>query len=75
MPVESLSSPPERGQLAVVRQKRYVVTDVRRGAAMAHVPSASQPQHLVSLTSIEDDSLGEDLQVIWELEPGGLRIC
>ncbi|MCP4685856.1 MAG: DEAD/DEAH box helicase, partial [bacterium] len=27
-------------------------------------------QHLVSLTSVEDDALGEELQVIWELEPG-----
>jgi len=27
-------------------------------------------QHLVSLNSIEDDGLGEELQVVWELEPG-----
>ena len=27
-------------------------------------------QHLVTLTSVEDDALGEELQVIWELEPG-----
>lgn len=68
------TSAPEQGQLAVVRQRRYVVTDVRRGATMAHVPSGAPPQHLVSLTSIEDDALGEDLQVIWELEPGALAI-
>ena len=28
------------------------------------------PQHLVTATSIEEDALGEELQVIWELEPG-----
>jgi len=28
------------------------------------------PQHLVTLSSVEDDALGEELQVIWELEPG-----
>ena len=28
----ALRSVPEQGQLAVVRQRRYVVTDVRRGA-------------------------------------------
>ena len=27
-------------------------------------------QHLISLNSVEDDALGEELQVIWELEPG-----
>src|SRR5207247_474884 len=27
-------------------------------------------QHLVSLASVEDDDLGEELQVIWEVEPG-----
>src|SRR5258708_7034058 len=27
-------------------------------------------QHLVTLTSVEDDALGEELQVIWEIEPG-----
>src|ERR1700730_6111132 len=63
-----LRSIPEQGQLAVVRQRRYVVTDVRRGAHGAQL--TERPQHLVSLTSIEDDALGEELQVIWEIEPG-----
>jgi superfamily II DNA or RNA helicase len=27
-------------------------------------------QHLVTLSSVEDDALGEELQVIWEIEPG-----
>ena len=61
-------SVPEQGQLAVVRQRRYVVTDVRRGATSAQ--PVERPQHLVSLASIEDDALGEELQVVWEIEPG-----
>jgi superfamily II DNA or RNA helicase len=61
---------PEQGQLAFVRQRRYIVTDVRRGAIPASDPSAVGSQHLISLTSIEDDAPGEDLQVVWELEPG-----
>ncbi len=34
------------------------------------LPQATPPQSLVLLSSIEDDGLGEELQVIWELEPG-----
>src|SRR5262249_29630521 len=66
--MQVLHSAPEQGQLAVVRQRRYVVTDVRLGAT--NVELVGRPQHLVNLSSIEDDALGEELQVIWEIEPG-----
>src|ERR1019366_5987079 len=66
--MQALRSVPEQGQLAVVCQRRYVVTDVRRGVNGLQV--GEPPQHLISLTSIEDDALGEELQVIWEIEPG-----
>jgi ERCC4-related helicase len=66
--MQALRSVPEQGQLAIVRQRRYVVTDVRQGASGAEL--TERPQHLVSLTSIEDDALGEELQVVWEIEPG-----
>src|SRR5207245_3235966 len=33
-------------------------------------PTSESPQHLVSLLSVEDDALGEELQVVWEVEPG-----
>ena len=29
-----------------------------------------QVQHLVSLVSVEDDATGEELEVVWEIEPG-----
>jgi hypothetical protein len=67
--MQILRSVPEQGQLAVVRQRRYVVTDVRRSVLTEQV-AKEQPPHVVSLTSIEDDALGEEIQVIWELEPG-----
>ena len=60
---------PEVGQLAIVRKRPFVVTEI--------IPSASglggngvRPNHLIKLSSVEDDGLGEELQVIWELEPG-----
>src|SRR5205085_10146472 len=31
-------------------------------------------QHLVELTSVEDDGLGEDLAVIWEIEPAATTL-
>jgi hypothetical protein len=37
-------------------------------------PATEQAQHLVSLLSVEDDALGEELQVIWELQLGGWLI-
>ncbi len=63
---------PEQGQLVRVRQRQYVVTDIRQTTLPASplLPKATPPQSLVLLSSIEDDGLGEELQVIWELEPG-----
>lgn len=62
---------PEAGQLVEVRQRRYVVIEI----ATSTLPDsplfpAGEPQHLVTLASVEDDALGEELQVLWELEPG-----
>ncbi len=65
-------SVPELGQIAKVRQRHYVVTEVKR----AYLPvdgihnSLAKPQHIVALSSIDDDGLGEALEVIWEIEPG-----
>ena len=63
---------PEQGQLVTVRQRQYVVTDVARSVLEPGPlrPPGHGPQHLVTLASIEDDALGEELHVFWELEPG-----
>lgn len=66
-----MTSAPETGQLVRVRERRFVVTDVRRSELMVDAmhPNA-EPQHLVALASVEDDAHGETLEVIWEIEPG-----
>jgi hypothetical protein len=63
---------PEVGQLALVRHRHWVVTSVEKSTLAPDVLSSSeeQPQHLVSLTSVEDDGADADVRVIWELEPG-----
>lgn len=63
---------PEQGQLVDVRQSRFVVTDIlqTRLPASLTTPDPQPMQHLITLSSVEDDALGEELQVIWELEPG-----
>ena len=55
-----------------VRSRNWMVTDV---SASTLPPDRLQtglesPQHLLTLSSVEDDGLGEELNVIWELEPG-----
>lgn len=57
---------PAPGQLVQARNQRFVVTAVEAGQ------TGSVPQHLVSMSSVEDDALGEELRVVWELEPGTL---
>src|SRR5687767_14604421 len=73
-----LNRVPSQGQLVDVRQRRYVVLDVRKSSLDYRDPLGSaslRPElqgthHLVSLASVEDDATGEELQVVWELEPG-----
>src|SRR5262249_40010257 len=62
------STVPESGQLVEVRRRQWIVEDVA-GSAF-HSRSVPDGQSLVGLVSIDEDSLGEELQVIWELEPG-----
>ena len=65
-------SPPEQGQLVSVRSRQWIVNDVRPSTlpALALKPVFGGPQHLLTLSSVEDDGLGEELQVIWEIEAG-----
>ena len=64
---------PEVGQLAIVRKRPFVVTEIIPAApGLSNDPAreAAEGNHLIKLSSVEDDGLGEELQVIWELEPG-----
>jgi superfamily II DNA or RNA helicase len=71
-----VSGAPEVGQLAVVRGRRWVVADVICSELPADVTSDVPPerQHLVSLISVEDDATGEEVTVVWELEPGASSV-
>lgn len=64
---------PEQGQIVTVRQRRYVVVDVETNTLPTQPLSVEQNkegQNLLTLNCIEDDALGESIQVFWELEPG-----
>lgn len=66
------STLPEVGQLVEVRQRRFVVSDV---TASTLEPSllltGIQPvrHHVIGLRAVDDETLGEDVRVVWEIEP------
>ena len=60
---------PAHGQIVTVRNRRYIVSEIE-GSALPTSIDSPNIHHLITLTSIEDDALGEQLEVIWELEPG-----
>ena len=63
----TIYSTPEPGQLVSVRRRQWVVADI---IASEPLNSGYPPQHMVTLSSIDEDALGEELQVVWEIEPG-----
>ena len=60
-------SAPEPGQLVEVRRRQWVVAEVQ-ASLTGHGHTARQ--HYLTLSSIEEDSLGEQIGVVWEIEPG-----
>lgn len=56
---------PEPGQLVEVRRRQWVVADVDAAGL-----DTGAPQHCLTLSSIDEDGLGEELEVVWEIEPG-----
>jgi superfamily II DNA or RNA helicase len=67
-----MSPKPEVGQLVQVRKRAFVVTEVLAQGLPGGAVTTDHPNHLVSLSSVEDDSLGEELEIVWELEPGAV---
>ncbi len=63
---------PAPGDLVTVRRRQWVVENIKRSGlpSQAVGPDPRAPMHLVTLVSVEDDALGEELQVVWEIEPG-----
>jgi len=70
-PIRSIDVP-EQGQVVEVRQLRFATVAITKSTlpASLYPNSVERAQHLVTLTSVEDDALGEELEVIWELEAG-----
>lgn len=63
---------PEPGQVVTVRGSTWAVADVRR-QGLPRSPAdegTAALTHVVSLQSLEEDRLGEELAVVWELEVG-----
>lgn len=63
---------PEPGQIVNVRGSTWAVADVRRQGLPRSPADEGSPglTHVVSLQSLEEDRLGEELAVVWELEVG-----
>lgn len=57
---------PEPGQLVEARRRQWIVSEVDGGST---APGLAK-RHLIRLTSIDEDALGEEIEVLWELEPG-----
>lgn len=70
--VNEVTSLPQIGNLVRVRDRLWVVGEAEPSTLAPDVLAGDSRRvdHLVSLTSIEDDGFGEDLSVIWEVEPG-----
>ena len=64
---EYVIAAPEPGQLVEVRRRQWVVSNVSASEILEDVANV---QHFVTLSSIDEDALGEQLEVIWEIEPG-----
>lgn len=63
---------PDVGQLVTVRGANWIVADVQQQSlGRSSADDAVQSlQHAVTLQSVEEDRLGHELRVVWELEPG-----
>ena len=71
-PTVALPEVPAPGRIVTVRGSTWAVVDVRRqGLPRSPADEATAGlQHVVDLQSLEDDRLGEELSVVWELELG-----
>lgn len=74
MTTHLLSRPavPTPGAMVIARGRHWLVTDVHPSSMPPDPRSADAAggETLVRLSSVEDDGIGEELAVIWEVEPG-----
>src|SRR4051812_11918697 len=66
------SDAPDVGELVRVRGQQWVVSSCNTSTQPRDELAANQPpgRTLVTLVSVSDEDLGEDLTLVWEVEPG-----
>lgn len=57
---------PEPGQLVDVRRRQWIVSDLEAST----IESDTMCRHIIRLASLDEDALGEEIEVVWEIEPG-----
>ena len=70
--VTTATDVPEAGELVRARGQQWVVAGVSQSRQpIDELAASSLPgRTLVQLTSVSDDDLGEELTLVWEVEPG-----
>ena len=61
---------PELGQVVRCRDRVWAVNEVTLSSLPVDAISGTRPQHLVRMSSLEDDGFGDELTVVWEIESG-----
>lgn len=63
---------PEQGQLVRARDRLWVVSEVSPSNLDPDVlaTNGTRKDHVVHLSSIEDDGFGDEISLLWEVEPG-----
>jgi hypothetical protein len=67
---------PEQRQIFSVRSRNWEATDVSASMPPPERLRAglASPQHLITLSLVEYDVLGNELNVIWELQPSARAV-
>ena len=64
---------PQEGQVVLVRGEHWAVSEVKLQALpRSAADDVSDVQHLLLLSSLAEDRLGDEIKVIWELEIGSV---
>lgn len=64
--LRALFDGPEPGQLVEVRRRHWIVSETGCVGGLPRLPK----RNLVELVSIDEDALGEEIEVLWDLERG-----
>ena len=67
---------PQEGQIVQVRGEHWAVAEIKaQGLPRSSADdTVAATQHALTLSSLAEDRLGEELRVVWELEPGAVAL-